>query len=140
MTAPLDRLLIPRPLAVKLMHAAQLSPEAEICGLMSAKDGVPHRLWPIENVADDPTQQFELDPAQHAEAQRGIREADETLLAVYHSHPTAPAEPSELDWDGLGVPDALLLIVSLNTKGVLQTRGWRAGDDGFDEVTLTVID
>lgn len=140
MSASTRRLLIPRPLAVKLMHAAQLSPTAEICGLMSAKDGVPHRLWPIDNVADDPTRRFELDAAQHAEAQRGIRESDETLLAVYHSHPTAPAEPSDLDWDGLGLPEALLLIVSLNTKGVLQTRGWRANDSGFDEVTLTVID
>lgn len=140
MTTTPDRLLIPRPLAVKLMHTAQLSPTAEVCGLMSAKDGIPHALYPIDNVADDPTQRFELDAQQHIDAQRSIREAGETLLAVYHSHPTAPAEPSDLDWDGLGVPEALLLIVSLNTKGVLQTRGWRATDSGFEEVTLTVID
>lgn len=140
MTTTPDRLLIPRPLAVKLMHTAQLSPTAEVCGLMSAKDGIPHALYPINNVADDPTQRFELDAQQHIDAQRSIREAGETLLAVYHSHPTAPAEPSDLDWDGLGVPEALLLIVSLNTKGVLQTRGWRATDSGFEEVTLTVID
>ncbi|MBR9812775.1 M67 family metallopeptidase [bacterium] len=140
MTTTPDRLLIPRPLAVKLMHTAQLSPTAEVCGLMSAKDGIPYALYPIDNVADDPTQRFELDAQQHIDAQRSIREAGETLLAVYHSHPTAPAEPSDLDWDGLGVPEALLLIVSLNTKGVLQTRGWRATDSGFEEVTLTVID
>lgn len=135
-----DRLLLPRPLAVKLMHAAQLSPDAEICGLMSARDGVPHALYPVDNVADDPSRAFELDARQHIDAQRRMREAGETLLAVYHSHPTAPAEPSDLDWDGMGAPDALLLIVSLNTKGVLQTRAWRAVPSGFEEVTLTVID
>lgn len=140
MTQPINRLLIPRPLAVKLMHTAQLSPTAEICGLMSARDGVPHAIYPIDNVAEDPTRAFELDAQQHIDAQRAIREAGESLLAVYHSHPTAPAEPSDLDWDGMGTPEALLLIVSLNTKGVLQTRGWRATDVGFDEVTLTVID
>lgn len=140
MTQTTERLLIPRPLAVKLMHTAQLSPTAEVCGLISARDDVPHAIYPIDNVAEDPTSAFELDAHQHIDAQRAIREVGDSVLAVYHSHPTAPAEPSDLDWDGMGTPDALLLIVSLNTKGVLQTRGWRATDDGFEEVTLTVID
>ena len=72
-----DRLLLPRPLAVKLMHVAQLSPDAEICGLMSARDGTPHALYPVDNVADDPSRAFELDAQQHIDAMRRMREAGE---------------------------------------------------------------
>ena len=54
-----------------------------------------------------------------------MREQQEELFAIYHSHPTAPAEPSATDLEMANYPDALYLIISLNTKGVLEMRGFR---------------
>jgi proteasome lid subunit RPN8/RPN11 len=54
-----------------------------------------------------------------------MRERGEELFAIFHSHPQAPAEPSATDLELAAYPDALYLIVSLNTKGVLELRGFR---------------
>ena len=58
------------------------------------------------------------------EAMRQMREQGETLFAIYHSHPHAPAEPSHLDIEQANYPEALYLIISLNTKGVLELRAF----------------
>ncbi len=58
-----------------------------------------------------------------------MRENGEALFAIYHSHPTSPAEPSAIDLELAAYPDALYLIISLNTKGVLEMRGFRLNDN-----------
>jgi len=66
-----------------------------------------------------------------------MRERGEELFAIFHSHPAAPAEPSALDMAQAGYPDALYLIVSLGTCGVLELRGFRIeASGGFAEVPL----
>ena len=52
-------------------------------------------------VADDPARRFEMDPADQIRAMKTMRERGETMLAIYHSHPSAPPEPSVHDLDGL---------------------------------------
>ena len=69
-----------------------------------------------------------------------MRENGETLFAIYHSHPSAPPEPSIHDLEGLGYPDALYLIISLNIKGVLEMRAWQRADGEMAERVLTVMD
>ncbi|MDT0619401.1 M67 family metallopeptidase [Salinisphaera sp. P385] len=135
-----DELLMPRPLATKLLFEAQKVPDAEVCGLVGGVDGHPVSVNPVPNVSDDPSRRFVMDSQAQIDAMRNIRERGESLLAVYHSHPATPPEPSARDLDELGYPDALLLIISLNIKGVLEMRGWRAEAGGVREVVLKVMD
>ncbi|WP_123589723.1 Mov34/MPN/PAD-1 family protein [Salinisphaera orenii] len=133
-------LKISRPLATRLLFEAQKQPDTEVCGFLSALDGHPREIYPVANVADDPARRFEMDPADQIRAMKTMRERGETMLAIYHSHPSAPPEPSVHDLDGLGYPDALYLIISLNIKGVLEMRAWQRQDDRMIEHTLTVMD
>lgn len=133
--------IIPRPLATKLLFEAQKRPDEEVCGLVGAREELPSSLYPVANVAAERSRSFEMDPRGQIEAMKTMRERGETLWAVYHSHPDAPPEPSARDLAELGYPDALYLIISLNTKGVLEMRGWRMGDDGdMNEITLKVME
>jgi proteasome lid subunit RPN8/RPN11 len=130
---------LPRHLVNQLLHCAQLSPDAEVCGLVGGKDGVPTTCYPIPNVAAPPDCRFLLDPRQQIEVMRTLRDKGETLFAIFHSHPAAPAEPSATDLEQAAYPDALYLIVSLNTQGVLELRGFRiASDRTAAEVPLTL--
>ena len=124
MTDDSDTLHLPRPLAVQLMHAAQCEPEREVCGLIAGRDGRPVRYLPVRNVAEHPESAFEMEPAGQVRALAAIREAGESLWAVFHSHPGTPAEPSTRDLDRLGYPEAYPVIASLNIKGVLELRCW----------------
>ncbi len=132
-------LLMPRPFATKLLFEALKSPDEEICGLVGADDDSVLRLYPISNIAADPRRQFEMDPQQQIASLRRMREHGEDLLAIYHSHPDTPPEPSARDLEALGYPDAIYLIISLNIKGVLEMRGFKRVENNVQEVSLKVM-
>lgn len=129
-----------RPLATRLLFEAQKQPDVEVCGFLGAKDGVPCEIHPVTNIAAEPACRFEMEPAGQIAAIKAMRKNGETMLAIYHSHPSAPPEPSILDLEGLGYPDALYLIISLNIKGVLEMRAWQRDGDAMVERVLTVMD
>lgn len=132
--------LIPRPLATKLLFEAQKRPDEEVCGLVGTRDGEPRSLYPVANIAPERAYTFKMDPRGQVGAMKAMRERGETLWAIYHSHPDAPPEPSTRDLAELGYPEALYLIISLNTKGVLEMRAWRMNDaGGMEEAVLKVM-
>ncbi len=129
-----------RTLATRLLFEAQKQPDAEVCGFVSARDGVPQDIHPVTNIAPEPERRFDMDPAGQIAALRAIRKAGDEMLAIYHSHPSAPPEPSIHDLEGMGYPDALYLIISLNIKGVLEMRAWQRDGESMSERQLTIMD
>ncbi len=130
---------LPRSVTTQLLHLAQISPKKEICGLIGAKNGIANTCYPVQNIADQPETRFHMDAKQQISAISNIRDKNETLFAIYHSHPTAPAEPSTTDKELAVYPDALYLIISLNTKGVLEIKGFRMIDESFTEISLSML-
>lgn len=129
---------ITRPLATHLLALAQQSPEREVCGLVGAVDKQPSTVYPVKNVASNPEGAFEMDPRDQIRALKTMRSKNEKLFAIYHSHPASPAEPSVRDLENIGYPDAYQLIISLNTKGVLEMRAYQLTAEGMREIALTV--
>ena len=134
-----EEILIPRKITNQLLHYAQLSPEDEICGLIGSLNNIPVSCYPIDNVANHPQRRFLLDPKQQINSMTLMRKQNEDLFAIYHSHPSAPAMPSQTDLNMASYPEALTLIISLNTKGVLEMRGFRLKNNHADEVMLSLI-
>lgn len=127
MTNPLR---LPRVLAIELMHTAQLSPDAPVHGLIGAQAGIPRALHPLTA-----TNREAVDDALARIAAAGQR-----VFAHYTSRPDAPAEPDDVTATLPGLADdTLLLIVSLNTKGVLETRAWQPTNHGYVERALSAI-
>ena len=130
---------IPRKLANQLLHLAQQSPNLEVCGLIGSQNGLAQHCYPIDNVAQHPQQQFLLDAKQQIASMTKMRELGQELFAIYHSHPTAPAFPSSEDLALSAYPAALYLIMSLNTKGILEMRGFKINQESAQEIPLTLI-
>lgn len=110
-------LVMPRRLAIVILHEAQVAQPASIRGLVGAVDGEP--------------------------ASFVVGESEETIRARGHapwarlwSEPTAPAVPSADELGGGG----LHLLVSLNTKGVLEMRAWELRDGVPHERVLKIRD
>lgn len=133
MTIHIDRTVINQILG----HALQ-SPEQEVCGLIGTRADSA-RVYPIKNIAGECDHLFAMDPQQQIDAMRRMRENGEELFAIYHSHPHAPATPSALDLAQAAYPEALYLIVSLNTKGVLEMQGYRLHGQHLAPVELEMI-
>jgi proteasome lid subunit RPN8/RPN11 len=134
----MEHITLPRTLINSLLHHAQSSPEQEICGLIGATTDRASSVYPVTNIAEQPAQRFLLDPQGQIDAMREMRERGEEMFAIYHSHPTTPAAPSEIDLDLASYPDLLYLIISLNTKGVLEMRGFRLNEENPQEVVLKI--
>jgi proteasome lid subunit RPN8/RPN11 len=110
----------------------------EICGLVSAKDGKALRCQRIPNIAQDKRNRYRMDPAALVRALFEIETRAETLYAFYHSHPFGPAVPSAIDIAEANYPEAIYLIVSLSTSGVLEMRGFHLGNGESREVELEI--
>jgi [CysO sulfur-carrier protein]-S-L-cysteine hydrolase len=134
-----EKILLPRNLVQQMFHQAQASPENEVCGLISAANGSVSRCYPVANVAGGIHVEQVRRVAGQVHALREIRERGETLFAIYHSHPHAPPEPSARDRELTAYPEAYHLIISLNTKGVLELRAWRPVAGGMAEVPVKII-
>ncbi len=131
---------IPRKITNQLLHLAQISPDFEICGLISSKNGLPAHCYPIKNSAEFPRNRFLLDSGQQISAMAKMRELGEELFAIYHSHPASPALPSTHDLELAAYPDALYLIISLNTRGILEMRGFKINQKTALEMPLIMND
>ena len=104
-------LVMPRRLAVRLLHEAQLSPEAPVEGLVGARNAEPASVHPLSGAIT------------RAELMQKLQAAGETPWAWYRSTPRTP--PLPIDGDSVVAADkAYSLVVSLNIKGVLEMRCW----------------
>lgn len=102
-------LVMPRRLAIALLAEAQKHQEGAVLGVIGARDGVPVSVRP--------------GPGGAAAAAA----AGESVWARYRS--------------GTEVPDAApgrQLLISIDTKGVLQLRGWESGPGGPAERELEI--
>ncbi len=127
---------IPLKITQQLLQHAQSSPEAEVCGLIGGLNGVPTSCYPVANNDLHPQNRFTLEPSEQIGAFKTMREKGEELFAIYHSHPHTPAEPSATDLELASYKEALYLIISLNTKGVLEMRGFNIDGNRACEVGL----
>lgn len=135
---PIERL--PRSLINQMLRQAQQSSDREVCGLIGSRNGIPARCYPVANVSGEPARLFEMDAKGQIEAMRRMREYGEELFGIYHSHPFTPAIPSPIDIAADTYPEALYLIISLGTAGVLELRGFRLQNGRFQPVELELAE
>jgi [CysO sulfur-carrier protein]-S-L-cysteine hydrolase len=116
-----------------ISHAHDEAPN-ECCGYLRARDGVVEEVVRAENVRRSPYG-YELDPRSLLVA----NELDDEGfgVAIYHSHPRSPAEPSQTDINLATYPHWTYLIVSLHDEEP-DVRAWRIEDGRVAEEELVV--
>ena len=130
-------LQLPRVSINQLLTLAQKHAPLETCGLIG-HDTHCASVYPVNNIAVQAEQAFEMDPQQQIAAMKTMREKNEQLLAIYHSHPSAAAIPSNIDWEQMSDDDVYYLIISLNTMGVLEIKAYWPNKNNFENIELEI--
>ena len=125
-------------------HAAKDYPH-ECCGFLVGRANgetvTVVRTVPAANLRDDsPRNRFEIDPGDLVKTDRAARADGLGVVGFYHSHPDAPAKPSEFDrehaWTGY-----CYVIVSVLAGQPQEMRNWKLAEDhrAFteDEIQMT---
>jgi [CysO sulfur-carrier protein]-S-L-cysteine hydrolase len=115
-----------------IAHARAEAPN-ECCGYARLADGRVDAVFRGQNTRLSPYG-FDLDGPSLLAANE--LDAEGHGVAVYHSHPRSPAEPSEQDKNLAQYPHWVYLIVSL--EGEPHVRAWRIVDGRVAEETLEV--
>lgn len=105
----------------------------ECCGALLGRDGDLGReiteLLPLANHRNDsPRNRFEVTPEDVRLAEKRAREMRVELIGWYHSHPDAPARPSEYDREHAW-PWYSYIIVGVQQGQPRDTTSWRLHDD-----------
>jgi proteasome lid subunit RPN8/RPN11 len=115
-----------------IAHAREEAPN-ECCGYARLSDGDVDEVFRGRNTRLSPYG-FDLDGPSLLAANE--LDAEGHGVAVYHSHPRSPAEPSEQDRNLAQYPHWIYLIVSLADEP--HVRAWRIVDGRVEEETLDV--
>jgi proteasome lid subunit RPN8/RPN11 len=97
----------------------------EACGyLLADGSGAVTRVQPMTNVEDSPIG-YAMDPKEQLKAERQMRERNERLAAIYHSHTASAAYPSTVDV-GLAIsPEVSYVLVSLKDQARPDFKSYR---------------
>jgi proteasome lid subunit RPN8/RPN11 len=93
------------------------------------------RTVPAVNTRDDsPQNRFEINPGELVKVDKQARTEGLGVVGFYHSHPDAPARPSNYDREHAW-PGYCYVIISVVAGQPQEMRGWLLRDDrsGFDE-------
>jgi len=120
-----------------LAHAREGYPN-EVCGLIAGKNGLVSRIFRTTNI-DESSISYMMEPAEQFRAFKDMRAEGLELMAIYHSHPTSPAYPSQTDVRLAYYPEAAYLIASLQNVGAPVIKGFRILDGKITEEMLEFI-
>lgn len=110
----------------------------EACGILTGRGNRILTAWATEN-ARRSTTAFEVESSHQEQALDGARRRGESLLAIYHSHPTAAAYPSTSDIRmGVHWTEAARVILSL--AGKVNQRAFLIRGNAVREIAFQVDD
>jgi proteasome lid subunit RPN8/RPN11 len=116
-----------RALAEEMFAHARACAPGECCGFLGGVEReAAVSVYPLTNVAREPSKSYEAAPVELFDAQRRMRERGESLLAIYHSHPRSidPA-PSATDVRLAFYPSAVYFIIGFDEQGECVLRAFR---------------
>jgi proteasome lid subunit RPN8/RPN11 len=132
--------LTPTHIGQIIAHARDSAPN-ECCGLIGGAGDLAQSIYRTRNIALDPLVTYEAAPEDLFAAQLQMRERDEELIAIYHSHPRAAnPEPSATDVRLAYYPSAVYLIVGLANDEPC-VRAFRIDErEGWEAIDYQVVD
>lgn len=137
-------------IALSEEHALAIESQAEqgypdeICGLLLGRLDQERLEFDIDEITllvnrrlEAARNRFLIDPDDYRETEREAARRGLDIVGVYHSHPDAPARPSDYDRDHAW-PFSAYLIASTVDRKVVDMTGWLLNEDRTAFVPLKI--
>ena len=131
-------LLIPTDIRDAVVAHCRRESPLECCGILGGSSQRVQTFYPLRNIAASETR-YQADPHELVQAWRSLREQQQEILAIYHSHPRWPAVPSKTDLELNYWGDTPRIIISLLTEPA-EVRVWRLESDSFQELSWALVE
>jgi [CysO sulfur-carrier protein]-S-L-cysteine hydrolase len=95
----------------EMIHHCKMDLPYEACGLLSGKNGITENIWKMKNTKRSKIA-FSMDIEEIRSIFELIYNRNESLLGIYHSHPTDQASPSADDIALNNYPEVGHIIIS----------------------------
>ncbi|MGC8560206.1 MAG: Mov34/MPN/PAD-1 family protein [Phycisphaerae bacterium] len=145
------KLLIPRQTLAEIeqlcVNTPGTGPAQEVCGFLIGHIKADH-FWVSKSLAvnnnaeSDLPHRYRIDAQAYMEAERSFELRGLQIVGIFHSHPSADAEPSQLDRDYF-FPGWVYLIVGLMSGGLTEHRAFEkliSPAEAIIEVGIQVLD
>jgi len=94
---------------------------------------------PAENVAADPTRNYELAPKEIVQLLREFRTQGLEFLGIYHSHPNGDNVPSPRDIELAYYSEATYFILSPQPGAAKPVRAFSIRDGSVTELEIQLV-
>lgn len=131
-----DKLQIPKNLYDEMLLHCRESYPNEACGILAGKENKASKIYKMSNIEKSPVSYF-MDSKEQFKAMKDIREHNLKMLAIFHSHPSSPAYPSNKDLTLAFYEDSIYIIVSLIEKEPA-VKGYLIREGTVEEVAIAV--
>ena len=135
--------ITPEQRALMSEHGEQTYPH-ECCGfLLGRRDGDRKRVEAVRRAGnareDSPQNRYLITPEEMLRTEREARQAGQSILGFYHSHPDVPARPSQYDLTHAW-PVYSFVIMSVRQGKATEMFSWVLVEDGsrFEEEAIVV--
>jgi proteasome lid subunit RPN8/RPN11 len=128
-------LTFPPALYTEMLAHVLSDPAFEMCGLLSGREGVVDRVWPVPNALRSPVA-YRMDGSEFAAAMIGC---EFEPLGIFHSHPDGPPIPSPTDMAQAAYPESIYVVISLQTTSP-SVRAFRIVDEQVTEVKVDILE
>lgn len=118
-----------------LAHCKESFPN-EACGILAGRGNEVSNIYRTTNFENSPVS-YSMDSKEQFEIMKEMRGSNLSMLAIFHSHPSSAAYPSQKDVGLAFYDDAVYVIVSfVETEPVV--KGFSICDGKIKEIELFV--
>lgn len=109
----------------------------EACGLFGGAKGEVQQVYLMRNVEDSPIG-YSMDPREQLQVEKQMRQNDQKLIGIFHSHTASAAYPSSVDVGLALSPDIAYVLVSLKDQAKPDVRSFRIDGQTITEEPVEV--
>ena len=130
---------IPRHIFSQMLAQARAQAPVEACGILAGNGPRVQRLYKMANT-DQSSEHFAMAPEEQFAVTKDIRAKALDMLAIYHSHPSSPAQPSAEDIR-LALTDGVVhVVLSLQEPSQPKARAFNIDDGVVSESKLEIVE
>jgi proteasome lid subunit RPN8/RPN11 len=144
------RIILGKPISKEIIQYCVEKIPTEACGIVYGISGSDNALYitgwqGISNIAENAENDFLFDPGEWIEALYGSSENAESIIGLFHSHPSSGPLPSprDLQTDWANIPSHWIISLSDSGVPIIKAYQYKAGENEavlYEEIPLQIAE